>query len=138
LRARLVAATLLLLGLASAVIAVVTAVVLRAYLLRELDDGLRVFARVLIRDDPGPDPRRVLLDTGGPPRPPDSLMAVVDPSGTVLAAETFPRTGGLSPVPESEYADLVGIVPDGAPVSVDLGPLGPYRLGRSRPPSANW
>ncbi len=125
LRTRLVAATLLLLALASAVIAVVTTIVLRQYLVRQLDDGLRVASRVIIRNDGGPSSADALLR--GPPRPPDSLTAVIR-NGAVVDAQIYPRTGGTVPVPAAEYADLTALVPNGRAVSADLGTLGEYRL----------
>jgi two-component system OmpR family sensor kinase len=125
LRTRLVAATLLLLALASAVIAVVTTIVLHQYLVRQLDDGLHVASRVIIRNDGGPSSADALLR--GPPRPPDSLTAVIR-NGAVIDAQIYPRTGGTVPVPASEYADLTALVPNGRAVSANLGTLGTYRL----------
>ncbi|MGH8964420.1 MAG: two-component sensor histidine kinase, partial [Actinomycetes bacterium] len=83
LRTRLVATTLLLLAVASAVVAVVTTIALRQFLITRLDADLRVSARVLIRAEPGSAPTVLFADRG--PRPPDSLTAVVR-DGSVLAA----------------------------------------------------
>jgi two-component system OmpR family sensor kinase len=121
-----VAATLLLLALASAVIAVVTTIVLRGYLVRQLDDGLRISSHVIIRNDPAPTSIDQ-LPRAGPPRPPNSLAAVIR-NGAVVDALIYPPTGGTLPVPAAEYADLTALVPNGRPVSANLGSLGQYRL----------
>ncbi|WP_417715290.1 sensor histidine kinase [Pseudonocardia aurantiaca] len=115
---------LLLLALASTVIAVVTTIVLRQYLMRQLDDGLRVASRVIIRNDGTPSSPDAIFRS---PRPPDSLTAVIR-QGAVVDAQVYPRTGGAVPVPATEYADLTALVPDGRAVSADLGTLGEYRL----------
>jgi two-component system OmpR family sensor kinase len=125
-----VAVTLLLLAVASAVIAVVTTVQLHQFLVRQLDDDLRVSSRVVFRSDlePGPPlepPARI--GPPRPPRPPDSLTAVVR-DGTVTDARIYPRSGGTLAVPPTEYPDLTALVPDTRPVSADLGTLGAYRL----------
>jgi two-component system OmpR family sensor kinase len=129
LRTRLVATTLLLLAIASTLVAVATAIALRQFLIHRLDGELRVSSRVLVRAEPGSSPTVTLGDRG--PRPPDSLTAVVRDS-SVLAAAVFPLGGSSRPVPETEFADLVA-VPVGAPArSIDLGPLGDYRVVAAR------
>jgi two-component system, OmpR family, sensor kinase len=125
LRARLVAAILLLLAIASTVIAVVTAVALREFLIHRLDDELRASNRVLIRAAPGSPPTVALADPG--PRAPDSLTAVVR-DNNVLAAGVFPLGQDVRPVPAVEYPDLAGLPAGAPPRSVDLGELGDYRV----------
>jgi two-component system, OmpR family, sensor kinase len=137
LRTRLVATTLLLLALASAVIAVGTAVALRGFLVSRLDDDLRVSSRVLVRNGPdevfgadGVDPGGGLLpplSTSIRPRPPDSLTALLD-RGSVVRASVFPREGGVRSVPEDEFPELAAATAGGRPTSADLGVLGQYRL----------
>jgi two-component system OmpR family sensor kinase len=126
-----VATTLLLLAIASTVIAVVTTIALREFLVDRLDDELRASTRVLIRALPGAPPVVTLGDPG--PRPPDSLAAVVR-DGTVIAANVFPIGQDARPVPASEYPDLAALPVGPQPRSVDLGPLGDYRLLASRTP----
>ncbi|TQM09716.1 HAMP domain-containing sensor histidine kinase [Pseudonocardia kunmingensis] len=131
LRTRLVAAMLLLLAIASTVIAVVTAVALREFLIDRLDDELRASNRVLIRAEPGSPPTVALAHPG--PRPPDSLTAVVR-DGNVLAAGVFPLGQDVLPVPAVEYPDLAGVPAGAPPRSVDLGELGDYRVVATRTP----
>jgi two-component system OmpR family sensor kinase len=121
-----VAATLLLLALASAVIAVVTTIVLHRFLIEQLDNDLRISSRV-ITHEPAPVPADGLPPRIGPPRPPDSLTAVVT-HGSVVAASVYPRTGGSVAVPQSDHPQLATLTPGGPPVSVDLGALGSYRV----------
>jgi two-component system, OmpR family, sensor kinase len=127
LRTRLVAATLLLLALAATAIAVITTLQLRDFLVRQLDEDLRLSSRVIIRNEGptgplDPPPARV-----GPPRPLNSLTAVIS-GGAVVDARIYPFAAGTLDVPESEYPDLAALVPNGRPVSADLGSLGVYRL----------
>jgi two-component system OmpR family sensor kinase len=131
LRTRLVALTLLLLALASAVVAVATTIALRQFLIHRLDMDVRASTRVLIRDEPGSAPAVLLGDPG--PRPPDSLTAVVR-DGNVVAAGVFPLGGGTREVPVQEHAELVAIPVGEPPRSVDLGPLGDYRVVATRTP----
>jgi two-component system OmpR family sensor kinase len=126
LRTRLVATTLLLLAVASAVIVLVTAVELRHFLVTRLDEDLYVASRVQVHGEserpspPEPPPERI------GPRAADALTAVVR-NGTVVSAWVFPGTGGVRPVPKADYQDLTGLT-ENLPVSTDLGPLGTYRL----------
>jgi two-component system OmpR family sensor kinase len=127
LRTRLVATTLLLLAIASALIAVATTISLRQFLIGRLDGDVRMSGRILIRADIGSPP--TLLG----PRPPDTLTALVR-NGTVVVATVFPFGADPRPVPRSEYPDLAAL-PDGQPPrSVDLGELGDYRLVANRTP----
>ncbi len=134
LRTRLVAITLLLLAIASAVVAVLTTIALRQVLISRLDADLRVSTRVLIHAEPGSSPTVMLADRG--PRPPDSLAAVVR-DGSVLAAEVYPLGGDRRDVPEAELADLTALPVGARPSSVDLGPLGDYRVVASRVPTGD-
>jgi two-component system, OmpR family, sensor kinase len=127
LRTRLVATTLLLLAVASAVIVTVTALLLHRYLLNQLDNDVRASTLLISRTDPDANPDALPPPQGlRPLRPPDSLAAVIR-DGSVVSAETFARAGGTQPVPEADYPDLLA-VPTGRPTSVDLGGLGAYRL----------
>ena len=132
LRTRLVATVLLLLALASAVVALVTTIALREFLMQRLDDELRVSTRVLIQINSGQPPTLTLPDRGPRP-PPDSLTAVVD-SGRVVVGGVFLLGGGVRNVPPEEYGDLAGLPTGAPPRSVDLGPLGDYRLIATRTP----
>jgi two-component system, OmpR family, sensor kinase len=129
LRTRLVATTLLLLAIASTLVAVATAIALRQFLIHRLDGELRVSSRVLVRAEPGSPPTVTLGDRG--PRPPDSLTAVVR-DGSVLAAAVFPLGGSSRPVPETEFADLAAVTVGAPAHSIDLGPLGDYRVVAAR------
>ncbi len=142
LRTRLVAATLLLLAVTSAVVAVVTAVSLRRFLVGRLDDDLRGASRAFERytgpDGSPPDPNRpgagppalpglfAEAGEGGPPRL-DSLFARIE-GGTVRGAVVTERLGDWQPVPTPEYPDLLAVVPGNGPTSIDLGDLGSYRV----------
>jgi two-component system OmpR family sensor kinase len=128
LRARLVAAILLLLAIASAVVAVVTTVTLHGFLIDQLDEDLRAASGAHARAESStpPPPPPAGHDRAGP-RLPDSLTAVVHDGG-VVSARVLAREGGVEPVPGSEYAHLAGLAADGRPHSADLGPLGDYRL----------
>ncbi|GAA3105464.1 HAMP domain-containing sensor histidine kinase [Pseudonocardia yunnanensis] len=128
LRTRLVATLLLLLAVASAVVALVTALTLRGFLLSRLDGDLRVSSRVLARID-SDSTLLPPLDAEERPglRPADSLSAVLR-HGQVLSAWVFTRDGGVQPVSPEEYPDLAAVPVDHAPLSADLGPLGVYRL----------
>ncbi|HYH32753.1 MAG TPA: HAMP domain-containing sensor histidine kinase [Pseudonocardia sp.] len=134
LRTRLVATVLLLLAIASTVVAVVTTISLRGFLVHRLDADLRVASRVLIRAEPGSSPR--LMPPGPGPRPPDSLTAVIH-DGAVAAAAVFPLGGGQRDVPVDEYGDLAALPVGARPQSVDLGPLGDYRVVASRLPTGD-
>ncbi|MFC5234679.1 HAMP domain-containing sensor histidine kinase [Pseudonocardia zijingensis] len=119
------ASTLLLLAIASTVIAVVTTVSLREILLRRLDGDVRAADRVLIRAERGSPPSLEVRDRG--PRPPDTLTAVIR-DGTVIAAAVFPIGEDPRPVPEPVHGVLAGVPVGERPRSVDLGPLGDYRV----------
>jgi two-component system, OmpR family, sensor kinase len=132
LRTRLVATTLLLLAIASTVIAVVTTISLRHFLIGRLDGEVRLSSRVFIRAEPGSLPTLMPPDRGPRP-PPDALTAVVR-DGAVVAASVFPFGEDPRPVPESEYPDLVELPTGVPPRGVDLGELGDYRLVATRTP----
>jgi two-component system OmpR family sensor kinase len=127
LRTRLVATALLLLAVASALIAGVTTIELRDYLIAQLDDDLRVSSTLIVRSGLPPAGGAGLPELGDLPRPPDSLVAVVR-DGAVISAIVYPRAGGSQALSESAYAQLSGLVADGRPLSVDLGDLGEYRI----------
>jgi two-component system, OmpR family, sensor kinase len=128
LRTRLVATTLLLLAVASAVIVTGTAIVLRHYLIDQLDDDVRGMTLLMSRVDPDVNPAAPPPPGGiRPPRPPDALAAVIR-NGTVVSAVTYARAGGTRTIPESEDADLLAVAVGDRPVSADLGDLGVYRL----------
>ncbi|MHA6616794.1 sensor histidine kinase [Pseudonocardia sp. DLS-67] len=131
LRIRLVATTLLLLAIASALIAVATTISLRQFLIHRLDDDVRASSRILIRAELGSPPTLLLPPRG--PRPPDTLTALVR-DGTVVTATVSPFGEDPRPVPESEYPDLVSVPEGQRPRSVDLGDLGGYRLVATRTP----
>jgi two-component system, OmpR family, sensor kinase len=131
LRTRLVATTLLLLAIASALVAVVTTLSLRHFLIGRLDGDVRVSSRVFVRADEGSPPTLSLPDHG--PRPPDTLTAIVR-NGAVVAATVFPFGDDPRPVPASEYPDLASLPEGQPPRSVDLGELGDYRLVATRTP----
>jgi two-component system OmpR family sensor kinase len=132
LRTRLVATTLLLLAIASTVIAVVTTVSLRQFLMGRLDDEVRMSSRVFIRAEPGFAPTLIQPDRG--PRPPPNALTAVVRDGTVVAASVFPFGEDPRPVPAPEYPDLTGLPVGVPPRSVDLGELGDYRLVATRTP----
>jgi two-component system OmpR family sensor kinase len=131
LRTRLVATTLLLLAIASALIAVATTISLRQFLIHRLDEDVRASNRVFIRAEAGSPPTLMLANRG--PRPPDTLTAIVR-DGSVVAAAVFPIGDGPRPVPEPEHAELAELPVGAPPRSVDLGELGDYRLIATRTP----
>jgi two-component system OmpR family sensor kinase len=132
LRTRLVATTLLLLAIASTVMAVATTISLREFLMRRLDDDVRASSRVLIRAELG-GPAVIALPPPRGSRPPDTLTAVVR-DGEVVAASVFPIGEDPRPVPESVHPALAELAPGSPPRSVDLGELGDYRLLATRLP----
>lgn len=132
LRTRLVATTLLLLAIASALITVATTVSLRQFLMSRLDGEVRASSRVFIRGEPGSPPVLMLPDRG--PRPPPNALTAVVRDGAVVAASVFPFGEDPVSVPASEYLDLVGLPAGVPPRSVDLGELGDYRLIATRTP----
>ena len=122
---------LLLLAVASAVVAVVTSLTLQQFLMGRLDEDLRATSAVFVRfafppaGAPGPPVPFPADDRG--PRPPDTLVAEID-GDRVVSAVTITREGGTQAVPSGELPDLAAVPADGRPRSVDLGPLGRYRL----------
>jgi two-component system, OmpR family, sensor kinase len=136
LRTRLVATTLLLLAIASSVIAVVTAVALREFLIRRMDSDLRVTTRVLVRNEPGAAAPTVMLTADRGPRPPNSLTAVVR-GGEVVAAGVFPIGGGLRMVPAGEFGELAALPVGAQPRSLDLEGLGDYRVVATQLPTGD-
>jgi two-component system OmpR family sensor kinase len=126
LRIRIVAVTLLLLAVASALIAGVTTIELRGYLLSQLDEDVRVSSALIVRTGPAGIVANPPPDLGELPRPPDSLVAVVR-DGAVVRARMYPRSGGDQAVPDSEYDEFTALE-DGPPVTVELGSLGAYRV----------
>jgi two-component system OmpR family sensor kinase len=123
---------LLLLAVASVVIAVVTTVTLRQFLDGRLDNDLRATSGLFQRSagrPPFPPPDADGLPGSGNrgPRPPDSLLAQID-GGQVVSATVYTRDGETRPVPPAEYAVLTGLPVDGRPQSEVLGELGSYRL----------
>jgi two-component system OmpR family sensor kinase len=135
LRTRLVATVLLLLAVASAVMAVATTLALREFLVSRLDDDLRAASRFIALDataGPGsalPDLPPPMLDGGPRPGPglQDTLGARIE-DGRVVAASVFGRGGQERQVPAEELPDLIAVPVGGGPLSADLGPLGTYRL----------
>jgi two-component system, OmpR family, sensor kinase len=126
LRARLVATMLLLLAVASAVIALVTTLTLQQFLIGRLDSDLRATSGLFQRF-PGP-PRSGPGDPGiRGPRPPDSLFARLD-GGQVITAVVNTRDGEVVPIPAGEFADFTSLPLDGQPHSAVVGELGSYRL----------
>ena len=135
LRTRLVATTLLLLAVASALIAGITAIELREFLLAQLDEDVRVSNTLVMRGGlppaEGAGENTALPDPSRLPRPPDSLVAIVR-DGAIVRATVYPRSGGSQALPESEYGELTALTADGPAVSVDLGALGDYRVAAQR------
>jgi two-component system OmpR family sensor kinase len=129
LRTRLVATTLLLVALASAVVGVATTLVLQHFLYTRLDSDLRSASAVFSRFEGSPHSGQATPPPafgGGGPRPPDAVLADVV-NGQVTATRVFSRDG-FGTVPASEYPDLIAVVPQAPPTSADLGPRGMYRL----------
>ena len=129
LRARLVASMLVLLALAAAVIAVVTTLTLRQFLVSRMDNDLRAMSGVFQRQTgPPPDDRPAGQFPGNRgPRPPDSLLAQVR-DGEVVASAVYARDGEITEVPDDEFAQLTSLQVGDRPDSRALGPLGDYRL----------
>jgi hypothetical protein len=68
-----------------------------------LDEDLRVASRVIIRND------AEQLPYLGPPRPPDSLTALIA-DGTVVDARIHPRSGGTIAVPAPSASQAVELL----------------------------
>ncbi len=132
LRTRLVATTLLLLAVASAIVAVVTAVALKGFLIGRLDDDLRFasanYSRFNQEDGDGgrPQPPPGVDGPGG--APPGSAVVAEIVDGAVVRATAYSRDQTAQNVPSSEYPNLTALQPGAGPRSVDLGPLGTYRM----------
>ncbi len=126
LRARLVATMLLLLAVASAVIAVVTTLTLQQFLSGRLDSDLRALSSLFQRF-PGPPPPGLSGPGNRGPRPPDSLFVQLD-GGRVVSAAVNTRDGEVIAVPPEEYPDFTTLPLDGRPHSAVIGELGSYRL----------
>jgi len=132
LRARLVATVLLLLALACAVIGVATALYLRDFLVERLDRDVQVELQRIT--GPGPD------EGWGPPpgalsgfgRPRGTLSGFVTDAGDLVAARVVGSDEDFEPVPESAYPALLALPTHGPPRTVDLGPLGDYRVAAER------
>ena len=130
LRTRLVATMLLLLAVASAVIALVTTLTLRQFLIGRLDNDLRALSSVVQRF-PGPPPLgrgpRPFGTGDRGPRPPDSLFAqIVD--GRVISAAIDTRDGETIRVPTDQYAQLTALPVGAPPRTALIGDFGDYRL----------
>jgi two-component system OmpR family sensor kinase len=146
LRTRLVATMLLLLAVASAVIAVMTAVAVRQFLITQLDDDLRGFSQGVIKNGlplgpppgygsaPGRGSPPMLDDEGSGPRLLENSLAATIVDGQVTAASVYGRDGDR-PVPAGELPDLIAVPVDGREVSADLGPLGSFRLVADKAPN---
>jgi len=133
LRARLVAAMLLLLAVASTVIALGTTFALRQFLIGQLDNEVRATSTAFQRFPGPPPPGEFPPGSGGQsdqgnrgPRPP-SLVARLD-DGEVLAAGIYSRDGEVQPVPTDQYPALASVPVGERPESRSLGELGDYRL----------
>ncbi|MCO1657449.1 sensor histidine kinase [Pseudonocardia humida] len=134
---------LLLLAVASALMAVATTLALRQFLVSRLDDDLRAANRFFTQVTTAPPgapplpglPPPLLDDAPGRgPTPQDTLDAtIVD--GRVVAASVYARGGQERAVPVEELPDLVAVPVGGPPVSADLGSLGGYRLMAVRDPA---
>jgi two-component system, OmpR family, sensor kinase len=85
-----VATTLLLLAVASALIAGVTTIELRNFLICQLDDDLRVSSTLIVRGVPPPSAGAGLPELVDLPHPPDSLAAVVRDGAVVSATACRP------------------------------------------------
>ena len=123
---------LLLLAVASAVIALGTTFALRQFLIGQLDNEVRATSNAFQRF-PGPPPADFPLGPSGQsdqgnrgPRPP-SLVARLD-DGDVLAAGIYSRDGEVQPVPADQYPAIASVPVGGRPESRSLGELGDYRL----------
>jgi two-component system OmpR family sensor kinase len=131
LRTRLVASMLLLLAVASVIVAVVTALALREFLISRLDDDLRFANNRFSQQDGGGFPP----GGGGPAgAPPGSAVVATIVNGTVVSAVAYSREEDAQAVPASEYPDLTALRPGVPPRSVDLGSLGTYRMVASSQP----
>jgi two-component system, OmpR family, sensor kinase len=130
LRTRLVATTLLLLAVASAIVAVVTAVALEGFLIGRLDDDLRFASSSYSRfDQQNGEPDGPPPGVGGPGgAPPGAAVVATIANGTVVRAVAFSRDETMQDVPASAYPDLTGLRPGAGPRSIDLGSLGTYRM----------
>ena len=137
LRTRLVATTLLLLAVASAVVAAVTAIALHGFLISRLDDDLRFANATFNREGGGPDgsgSRLPPLGPGGPGGPSQgSAVVAIISNGSVVSAAVFSRDSPAQAVPAAYYPGLIALSPGAPPRSVPLGTLGTYRTVASSP-----
>jgi two-component system OmpR family sensor kinase len=136
---------LLLLAVASAVMAVATTLALREFLVSRLDDDLRSANNFFSQTGsapsgaPRPDLPPPVLDDDGPgpgPRLQDMLEARID-DGRVVAASVYVRGGAVRQVPADELPDLIAVPAGGEPLCADLGPLGTYRLVAQQGPDGD-
>ena len=124
---------LLLLAVASAVIALGTAFALREFLVGQLDNEVRATSNAFQRFPAPPPPGDLPPGTGGQriqddrgPRPP-ALVARLD-GDQVQVAGIYARDGRVQPVPADQYPALTSLPVGGRPESRSLGELGDYRL----------
>lgn len=123
LRRRLIFEQIVLLALVCVIIVLVTEIALRAFLVGQLDNRLKVAkpppnAEANIGTDPGFDFRG---------QGPDAFKAQIA-NGQVLGAGRFSPGTGDEPLPSSEYAELLTVPVDDRIYVRDLGDFGEYRL----------
>lgn len=139
LRTRLVAATLLLLAVASALVALVTAIALRNFLVARLDDDLRFANIAYSRSGGSPNGGSGLNGVipfdrpppglGSPPGSPSgSALVATIVNGSVTGAVAYARDGTPQAVPQADLPTLIALSPGAEPRTVDLGALGTFRV----------
>ncbi|GAA1834624.1 HAMP domain-containing sensor histidine kinase [Pseudonocardia ailaonensis] len=130
LRMRLVVAVMLLLATVCTVVGIATAVALRHFMIQQLDTDLSSAGGrfVAMQDHGGPGPGPGYSGNFlGPAQAPRTIGVTVV-GGTVTGAEMTDRGGVVRDVPADARTALAAVPTDGHPHSVDLGPLGTYRV----------
>ncbi len=134
LRRRLVLTVVALLALVSLIIGLVSVAILRASLLEGLDDQLRSAAdrsRSALDGRGGPgfdEPSRPTVESilNGPAQGPGTLALVFD--GRTITAGYIDEAGRIRVLTEDEVRRLAEHANEDAPVSINLGSIGTYRV----------
>jgi two-component system OmpR family sensor kinase len=131
LRTQLIAEQVVLLGMVCLVIGVVTIVVLRAFLVGQLDrqlDEASTRARDFVAHTPGP---RIRPPIDAPGQGPGTIAATLR-DGVVVGALVQTSTGSRDPLPTNLFATLLTLPTDSGARDRDLRDLGAYRLTATR------
>jgi two-component system OmpR family sensor kinase len=134
LRARLLAALIALLALTCVIVGLVTEVVVRSYLVAQVDGHLRVLSHHAVVVDPdGPDAPGSIAPTGTPGAP-DFLNQGPGTVGAIIHRGQVMKAGVVNPGYDSipttvvQTATLAAVPAPSAPHTIELPGLGNYRV----------